>query len=139
MSSEMAWRAASLISSGAAKSGKPCERLTALCFMAKRVISRMTDSVNCSALAESMRRAICDMLVSGVDMTNYCSNGGEFLGGEWQTDIRFQPSGGGERFGVWEPGTRFCDLRLAGIEKAAVGLPHSIGKGKWRLLHSKFC
>src|SRR5260370_40696537 len=59
MSSEMALRAASLISSGAAKSGKPCERLTAPCFKARRVISRMTDSVNCSAFAESMRREIC--------------------------------------------------------------------------------
>src|SRR5215813_9457197 len=68
MSSEMAWRAASLISAGAGKSGKPCDRLTALCFMARRVISRMTDSVNCSALAEIMRRAICVMLVSGVDI-----------------------------------------------------------------------
>src|SRR5215469_262573 len=28
----------------------------------------MTDSVNCSALAESMRRAMCDMLVSEADM-----------------------------------------------------------------------
>src|SRR6516162_444646 len=28
----------------------------------------MTDSVNCSALAESMRRAMCDMLVSAADM-----------------------------------------------------------------------
>src|SRR5713226_2837850 len=61
MSSEMACRAASLTSAGAAKSGKPCERLTALCFKARRVISRMTDSVNCSAFAESMRRAICAM------------------------------------------------------------------------------
>src|SRR5260370_701132 len=59
MSSEMALRAASLISSGAAKSGKPCERLTAPCFRARRVISRMTDSVNCSAFAEIMRREIC--------------------------------------------------------------------------------
>src|SRR6266566_4939458 len=58
MSSAMAWRAASLISAGAGKSGKPWERLTALCFKARRVISRMTDSVNCSALADSMRRAI---------------------------------------------------------------------------------
>src|SRR6266849_2423319 len=57
MSSEMACRAASLISAGAAKSGKPCERFTALCFSAKRAISRITDSVNCSALAESIRRA----------------------------------------------------------------------------------
>src|SRR6202158_3008786 len=59
MSSAMALRAASLISSGAAKSGKPWDRLTAPCFNAKRVISRMTDSVNCSAFAESMRREIC--------------------------------------------------------------------------------
>ena len=77
MSSEMAWRAASLISAGAEKSGKPWERLTALCWMAERVISRMTDSVNCSALAESMRRATWDMLVSGDDMGIDCSKGQE--------------------------------------------------------------
>src|SRR5258707_11149492 len=65
MSSEIAWRAASLISSGAAKSGNPCDRLTALCFSARRVISRITDSVNCSAFAESMRREICAMERSG--------------------------------------------------------------------------
>src|SRR5260370_14535270 len=59
MLSEMGLRAACLISSGAAESGKPCERLTAPCFRARRVISRMTDSVNCSAFAESMRREIC--------------------------------------------------------------------------------
>src|SRR5258706_11483319 len=59
MSSEMACRAASFISAGAAKSGKPCERFTALCFSASRVISRISDSVNCSAFAESMRRATC--------------------------------------------------------------------------------
>src|SRR5579864_5403853 len=59
MSSEMACRAASLTSAGAGKSGKPYERLTALCFSARRVISRITDSVNCSAFAESMRRASC--------------------------------------------------------------------------------
>src|ERR1700741_4038237 len=44
-----------LMSSGAAKSGKPCERLTAPYFMASRVISRMTDSVNCGALRETRR------------------------------------------------------------------------------------
>src|ERR1700724_2622317 len=76
MSSEMAWRAASLISSGAAKSGKPWERLTALCLRARRVISRMTDSVNCSALAEIMRRAIWVMLVSGVDMRKIVDEAG---------------------------------------------------------------
>src|SRR5947209_15242294 len=61
MSSAIALRAAYWISSGAAKSGKPWQRLTALCFSASRVISRITDSVNCSALAESMRRASCVM------------------------------------------------------------------------------
>src|SRR6202051_1970946 len=67
MSSAMAWRAASLISEGAAKSGKPCERLTAWCSSARRVISRMTDSVNCSALADSIRRASSpDVLVADV-------------------------------------------------------------------------
>src|ERR1700720_103155 len=66
MSSEMAWRAASLTSAGAAKSGKPCERFTALCFIASRVISRITDSVNCSALAEIMRREICAIFASGL-------------------------------------------------------------------------
>src|SRR6267378_3196722 len=65
MSSAMALRAASLISSGAAKSGNPWDRLTAPCFKAKRVISRMTDSVNCSAFAESMRREICAIERSG--------------------------------------------------------------------------
>src|ERR1700674_2395926 len=65
MSSEMALRAASLISSGAAKSGNPWDRLTAPCFKARRVISRMTDSVNCSAFAESMRREICAIERSG--------------------------------------------------------------------------
>src|SRR5882762_3014036 len=65
MSSAMALRAASLISSGAAKSGNPWDRLTAPCCKAKRVISRMTDSVNCSAFAESMRREICAIERSG--------------------------------------------------------------------------
>src|SRR5260370_41214453 len=65
MSSEIAWRAASFTSAGAAQSGKPCDRLTELCFIARRVISRMTDSVNCSAFADSMRRAICAMEDSG--------------------------------------------------------------------------
>src|SRR3981189_3458672 len=65
MSSAMALRAASLISSGAAKSGNPWDRLTAPCFKARRVISRMTDSVNCSAFAESMRREICAIERSG--------------------------------------------------------------------------
>ncbi len=52
MSSRMAWQAASLISAGAAKSGKPCARFTASWRMASRVISRMTDSAKVSALRE---------------------------------------------------------------------------------------
>src|SRR5262249_16627517 len=65
MSSEMAWRAASLMSPGAAKSGKPCDRFTASYFIASRVISRITDSVNCSALAEIMRREVSALMDSG--------------------------------------------------------------------------
>src|ERR1041385_6363536 len=41
------------MSSGAAKSGKPCERLTAPCLSASRVISRITDSVNELAFRET--------------------------------------------------------------------------------------
>src|SRR5438552_13574177 len=52
MSSWMARQAACLMASGAGKSGKPCERLTAWWRCASRVISRMTDSVNCAALTE---------------------------------------------------------------------------------------
>src|SRR5580698_4830226 len=53
MSAEMASCAARLISAGAGKSGKPCDRLTALLAMAKRVISRMTDSVKVATLRDS--------------------------------------------------------------------------------------
>src|SRR5687767_2510805 len=52
MSSPMALIATSLSSAGAAKSGKPWARLTASCAMARRVISRMTDSVKEAALRE---------------------------------------------------------------------------------------
>jgi hypothetical protein len=41
------------MASGAAKSGNPWARLTALCFMARRVISRITDSVNVSVRLDS--------------------------------------------------------------------------------------
>ena len=51
-SSAIAFRAASLTSSGAAKSGNPCERLIASCSIASRVISRITDSVNETAFFE---------------------------------------------------------------------------------------
>src|SRR5258708_40233847 len=47
----MADRAAALISAGAAKSGNPCARFTAPCCAACRVISRITDSVNCETLS----------------------------------------------------------------------------------------
>src|ERR1017187_6786886 len=43
-SSAIAWAAACLSAAGAGKSGKPCARLVAPWRMARRVISRMTDS-----------------------------------------------------------------------------------------------
>src|SRR3954469_14964730 len=49
----MAADAASLISIGHAKSGKPWARLTAPCSSARRVISRMTDSVKLAALLDT--------------------------------------------------------------------------------------
>src|SRR2546423_1273378 len=49
----MACIATRLMSSGAAKSGKPCDRFTAPYFIASRVISRMTDSVNRLALRDT--------------------------------------------------------------------------------------
>ena len=58
MSARIARQAASLISSGHGKSGNPCARFTAPCASACRVISRMTDSENCRALAE--RRAAAE-------------------------------------------------------------------------------
>src|SRR5580658_5789510 len=63
MSAAMASCAARLISAGAGKSGKPCERFTALCFSARRVISRITDSVKRSAFAE--RRGLGCVLATG--------------------------------------------------------------------------
>jgi hypothetical protein len=41
-----------LTSSGAGKSGKPCDKLIAPCATESRVISRITDSVNDDALRE---------------------------------------------------------------------------------------
>src|SRR6185436_11494103 len=51
----MACMATRLMSSGAAKSGKPCDRFTAPCLRASRVISRITDSVNRLAFLETWR------------------------------------------------------------------------------------
>src|SRR5690349_12193981 len=52
-----AW-AARFISVGAGKSGKPCARLTPPWRAHSRVISRMTDSVNCCALVEIFFRIL---------------------------------------------------------------------------------
>ncbi len=52
MSAKTASEAAFFRTSGAAKSGNPCDRLIAPCWMASRVISRITDSVNSAALCE---------------------------------------------------------------------------------------
>src|SRR5262245_12319676 len=48
-SSSIAAMAAALTASGAGKSGNPCDRLTPPWRSLSRVISRMTDSVNCVA------------------------------------------------------------------------------------------
>src|SRR6185437_15447655 len=58
ISSAMASRAAILTSAGAAKSGKPWARFTALCSKARRVISRMTDSLNSDMRVLAKRRAV---------------------------------------------------------------------------------
>src|SRR5262245_49091082 len=50
----MAAHAASLMAGGAEKSGKPCERVTPPYMSFRRVISRMTDSVNCVAFREPL-------------------------------------------------------------------------------------
>src|SRR2546425_5634211 len=52
MSAWMAAQAASLIRSGAGKSGNPCDRFTPPYNSLRRVISRMTDSVNCVAFLD---------------------------------------------------------------------------------------
>src|SRR6266536_1953852 len=64
----MAFIATCLMSSGAAKSGKPCERFTAPCLSASRVISRMTDSVKRLALCEICRCfEIAGVVMSGLE------------------------------------------------------------------------
>src|SRR5437667_1628553 len=54
MSARIAREAASLMTSGAGKLGKPCARLMAPCSLATRVIQRMTDSVK-----PWVRREVC--------------------------------------------------------------------------------
>ena len=63
MSPWIAAHAASFIGSGIGKSGNPCARLIAPCWLAMRVISRMTDSVNVLArLAVAARAEVFSML-----------------------------------------------------------------------------
>src|SRR5215471_12145826 len=52
MSALIALQAASFTAAGAGKSGNPCERLMPPLASLRRVISRITDSVNCNALRE---------------------------------------------------------------------------------------
>ena len=52
----MASQAACLSAAGAGKSGKPCARLMAPCFAARRVISRMTLSLKRAAFFETKLR-----------------------------------------------------------------------------------
>src|SRR5215469_6524716 len=59
MSAAIASWAARLISAGAGKSGKPCDKLIAPYCSARRVISRITDSVKRSAFSESLRLTLC--------------------------------------------------------------------------------
>jgi hypothetical protein len=51
--------AASFTAAGAAKSGKPCDRLTPPTRSLSRVISRITDSVNCVAFLDPVSFDIC--------------------------------------------------------------------------------
>src|SRR5262245_54883376 len=53
------------MSAGAEKSGKPCDKLTAPCFNASRVISRITDSVNKLALRDTWRLLVVIGVVIG--------------------------------------------------------------------------
>ena len=64
-SASIASTAACLTSAGAGKSGKPCARLTASCSIARRVISRITDSVNDAALREIAARGTSSSRAEG--------------------------------------------------------------------------
>src|SRR5678815_295590 len=63
-----------LISSGAAKSGKPCDRLTALYFSDSRVISRITDSVNDFAFFETRRLSVAGVVICSCPALEKCIN-----------------------------------------------------------------
>src|SRR5580692_11636312 len=68
--------AACLISAGAGKSGKPCARFTALCSMAWRVISRMTDSVKWLTL--SLRKCLPGFGTPGAPFLAFLARSGDF-------------------------------------------------------------
>src|SRR5712692_10055660 len=63
MSALMAAHAASLTAAGAGKSGNPCDRLTPPYRWLRRVISRMTDSVNCVAFFDPVSFDIVFLLM----------------------------------------------------------------------------
>src|SRR3954468_13770813 len=73
MSAFIAAHAASFMGSGIGKSGKPCARFTASCWLAMRVISRMTDSVN-----DEVRRA-ASISDPGKAVTDFRPRSGERL------------------------------------------------------------
>src|SRR3954453_6604674 len=65
MSDWMAAQAASFTTEGAGKSGNPWERFTPPCSWFRRVISRMTDSVNCVAFFDPFSFDIYFGLLAG--------------------------------------------------------------------------
>src|ERR1051325_12237531 len=83
MSSAIACVATRLMSSGAAKSGKPWDKLTAPCFRASRVISRITDSVKRLAFRDT-----CSFEEHGGVMINLFSYGAaDFTGGNGSANL----------------------------------------------------
>src|SRR5712692_8950510 len=76
MSALMAAHAASLTEAGAGKSGNPCDRLTPPWASLSRVISRMTDSVNCSAFLEPMSFDIRVISGGPAPLANWLGHGG---------------------------------------------------------------
>src|SRR5690349_24503809 len=83
------------MSSGAEKSAKPCERFTAPCFSASRVISRMTDSVNELAFCETCR---C-FEIEGLAMAAH------IIGHRPRQTLRDDLLAGGFAFQLFEDGT----------------------------------
>src|SRR5215217_1101406 len=89
----MSWSIASiarrLMSAGAGKSGKPCERFTAPCFNASRVISRITDSVNELAFFETYLLFEGDAVLIAVHLTTeYTDSRNDLLAGGFTFQLR---------------------------------------------------